>query len=194
MKTPSCRFGSHSCTALRRLGVALLCVFIALPSAWAQQQQEGTPPPGGAQGETSVEDLSAPQEQLYHGVVPGKRDELARATKRRSTRYATLTWIGFQAEQTRTRVFIQSPDKPDYSESISEDGSELTLTFKDAVVENYNLTRFIDASHYERAVKRIDVSSKGKVVRVKLTLSPGVQPTISRKDEYLYIDFPHDGA
>lgn len=139
----------------------------------------------------SVEDLTVAQEKLYTGIIPGKRDDLPHLKDKTRT-YNLLTWIGFIPEKTRTRVFFQASEGTDYGMERSEDGSKIMLTFDNTRVENYNLMRFIDASYFGRDVKRIDVSRKRKSVTVTISVAPGAQPNVSRKNGYIYFDFPHE--
>lgn len=141
--------------------------------------------------DVSVEDLTVAQEKIYTGIIPGKRDALPHLSDK-ARKHHVLTWIGFVPEKTRTRVFFQASEGTDYAMDRSEDGSQIILTFDDTRVENYNLMRFIDASHFGRDVKRIDVKRKRKVVTVTVTVVPGAQPNASRKNGYIYLDFAHD--
>lgn len=141
--------------------------------------------------QVSVEDLSKPQEEIYRGIIPGKRNELSHLDKK-SKKYNVISWIGFVPEETRTRVFFQATDSTDYTMDTSEDGSKITLTFPNTKVENYNLVRFIDASFFDRKVKRIDASRKGKTLTVVLTVTPGARPNVSRENGYIYMDFSHE--
>ena len=165
--------------------ILLAGVFLFSSVAMAQENQ-------GPKNEVSVEDLTKPQEEIYRGIIPGKRDDLAHVDhKKPSSKKNLITWIGFVPEKTRTRVFLQVNDELNYSESTSDDGSQIILTFENTKVENYNLMRFIDASHFDRSVKRIDASRKGKTVTVTITVTPGSSPNISRKNNYIYLDFPY---
>lgn len=147
---------------------------------------------GGTEGKDSnIEDLTAPQEKLYMGIIPGKRDALPHINDK-AKKYNVVTWIGFVPEKTRTRVFLQGTEGMDYTMDRSDDGSKITLTFNNTRVENYNLMRFIDASHFGREVKRIDASRKSKTLTVTLTVVPGAQPNVSRTNGYIYLDFAHE--
>lgn len=169
------------------LTAATLLLFGLLVTSVAMAQEGQAP-----KNDVSVEDLPQPQEEIYRGIIPGKRDDLPHIDhKKPSAKKNVISWIGFLPEKTRTRVFLQVNDGLDYSERTSDDGSQIILTFENTKVENYNLMRFIDASHFDRSVKRIDASRKGKTVTVTITVTPGSSPNISRKNNYIYLDFPY---
>ncbi len=166
------------------LSIPLISLCFMAGNAVAEDEPKGK--------DVSIEDLTVEQEKIYTGIIPGKRDDLPHlkaSTKRRHV----ISWIGFVPEKTRTRVFFQASEGADYTMDRSEDGSRITLTFENTRVENYNLMRFIDATHFGRAVKRIDASRKRKTVTVTITVVPGAEPNVSRKNGYIYFDFSHNG-
>lgn len=138
-----------------------------------------------------------PVGELYRGVIPGTRDELphlsdARREGARADRPNQLTWVGFQPEETRTRVFFQSPRPMRYrvNQGMGEQPS-LVLIFEDAEIPTRNFSRFVDASYFGRAVTRIDAREVGSDVEVTLQLREQVEPKVSTEGEYLYVDFPY---
>jgi|GEM_PF-6341038 hypothetical protein len=136
--------------------------------------------------------LDKEQKELYGGIIPGSRDELKHLDGA-NRRYNMLQWIGFEPQENRTRVFIKATPGIPYDMNRSEDGTQITLTFDNTVVENYNLMRFIDTSYYKRSVKRIEAKRKRKVVTVTLTVEPGAQPNVDQTGDYIYFDFPYSG-
>lgn len=139
--------------------------------------------------------LGLEADELYRGVIPGTRDEVAhmrraREDGARTERPNPLTWIGFQPEADRTRVFFQSPRPMQYSIQRETDG--LVVVFENARIPDRNFSRFIDASYFGRTVSRIEAAQgSGQTVRVKLQLRESVEPTVRVEGEYLFLEFPH---
>lgn len=132
--------------------------------------------------------------ELYQGIIPGVRDALPHLTRSaHQVGSATpLTWVGFQAEETRTRVFFQSPRPLNYQVRKAQDGRDLIVVFENTRITERNFSRFIDASFFDRAVRRIEASEKrGGIVEVRLTMNEDVSPKVSVEGEYLYLDFAH---
>lgn len=173
----------HTALSLSILAIISLCT----SAAFAQS------PPAADKRVDSVDDLTVPQEEIYKGVIPGKRPELPRLEQERQQmkKHNLITWIGFVPEETRTRVFIQVSEGADYQMSTSDDGRQIILTFENTKVENFNLTRFVDASHFDREVTRIDAQRKRNVVTVTITTAAGASPNISRNTDFIYFDFSH---
>lgn len=141
-----------------------------------------------------------PAGELYRGVIPGTRDELphlsdARREGARSDRPNQLTWVGFQPQQARTRVFFQSPRPMRYrvNRGVGESPS-VVLVFENAEIPARNFSRFIDASYFGRAVTRIDAREVGGDVEVTIALREQVEPQVNTQGEYLYVDFPYQGS
>ncbi len=136
--------------------------------------------------------LSREHTELYRGIIPGQRDEVEHLDKEDLNR---LTWIGFQPEDDRTRVFFQAPDTIAYDvqEAFDEKG-ELVIVFRDAEIGARNFARFIDASHFGRVVERIEAREDGSDIHVVLTMNEAVEPDISAGEGYLYVDFPYEGS
>ncbi len=139
--------------------------------------------------------LSLEADEIYRGVIPGKRDEvehLRRAHEEgsRSDRPNNLTWIGFQPEEQRTRVFFQSPRPMEYQ--IQRDPDGLVVTFQNATIPARNFSRLIDTSYFHRSVSQIEASQVGdRTVEVRLELRGSPEPTVRTEGKYLFLDFPH---
>lgn len=139
--------------------------------------------------------LSLEADEIYRGVIPGKRDEVdhlrrAHEDGSRSDRPNTLTWIGFQPEEDRTRVFFQSPRPMEYQ--IQRDSDGLVVTFQNATIAARNFSRLIDTSYFQRSVSRIEASEIGnRTVEVRLELRGSPEPTVRTEGKYLFLDFPH---
>ncbi len=153
--------------------------------------------PGQRQRGSSSELLSRDHTELYRGVIPGKRDDVEhlRGVKedgKSSARPNPVTWVGFQPDSERTRVFFQSPRPVQYQLQEAFEEGELVVIFDNATIPERNFSRFIDASHFDRAVKRIEAEeTRDGNVKVTLTMRENVEPSISTDGEYLYLDFPH---
>ncbi|RAL23653.1 hypothetical protein DL240_05700 [Lujinxingia litoralis] len=139
-----------------------------------------------------------PADELYRGVIPGTRDEMAHLADARRAGAQTgspnqLTWIGFLPEASRTRVFFQSPRPMRYQvQRGAGEQPQVVLTFENAEIPTRNFSRFIDASFFKRAVTRIDARElSGGGVEVTIDLREEVNPQVSTDGEYLYLDFPH---
>lgn len=195
---------------------------VHLPGAPAPQQQAATTQPSSADEEGGFQESAgtyritmhgvAGQQQrrqeylemlnwartdLYRGIIPGERDSLphlarARRDGERTDRPNQVTWIGFQPESDRTRVFFQSPRPMQYRIQDARDGNDLVVIFENTRIPARNFSRFIDASYFDRAVERIEASqTRDGNVEVRLTMRDNVRPQVSRSEEYLYFDFAH---
>lgn len=151
----------------------------------------------GATRRSGLEErLSQEPSKLYQGIIPGQRDvvahlERARAQGSSSGAPNQITWVGFQPEEDRTRIFFQSPRPVNYELREAFSDGELIVTFENARIAERNFSRFIDTSHFGRVVERIETAeTRGGNVEVTLTVSDSVEPSISTDGEYLYFDFP----
>jgi len=118
-----------------------LCLFAALSMLGAPQAsaQDGAAAPLDAAVFSNTTNqprvtLDKADDELYKGVIPGKRDEkdhISRSLnkKKKAARRVdnTLTWIGFRAEERRTRIFIQGTSTPSYDVVRDDTGSQITL-------------------------------------------------------------------
>lgn len=154
---------------------------------------------GPMPGAVTPEIYARDHDELYQGVIPGQRDLVAHIERSWEEGEQTgqpnqLTWVGFRPEDERTRVFFQSPRPAEYSLRGPDDG-KLEVIFRNTNVSDRNFSRFIDASHFNRVVERIEVDEAGdEQVRVVLTLRSDVAPSDSTEGQYLYLDFPHDAG
>lgn len=184
----------------------------------APPSQNGAPVNGGAEGQggsmviegapaplvntriTGVSDGEAPMpaevdaEDVYTGVIPGERDTLPHIARTQRNgaegRANTLTWIGFQPFDGRTRVFLQTGRAAEYQVVDGPDGLTVTVRLRDTTIEMSNLRRWIDASYFGRAVNRIETSrADGGVTEVTIELSRAAEYTVEGAGTYLYLDF-----
>lgn len=176
---------------MKKLALLTLCAVLATPSLALAQDASSVSVFRKSPSEPRVT-VDKPQKEIYGGMIPGKRDEVEHI-QNRAKRTNQLNWIGFSAELTRTRIFIQTMAPAEYDMSRSEDGTQIILTFSNIKVENTNVLRFIDATYYKRSVKRIDATRnrRAKTVTITLTIEPGSSPQIDTRGNYIYIDFPH---
>ncbi len=134
--------------------------------------------------------------QLYQGIIPGKRDfvshlESARKQGEASGAPNQITWVGFQPDENRTRIFFQTPRPASYQVREAFAEGQIIVTFENARIAERNFSRFIDTSHFDRVVQRIETQeTRGGNVQVTLTVSDNVEPSISTEGDYLYLDFP----
>ncbi len=133
--------------------------------------------------------------QLYRGIIPMERDDLPhlgvarRSAERRSRN--EVTWIGFQAEDERTRVFLQTAQTPRYRTEFGE--NTVVIVLENTGISIRNFERFIDTQYFGRNVQRIETERDGRDVRVTLTLLNAERPSIQASGDYLYMDFPEEG-
>ncbi len=153
-----------------------------------QIRVHGGATPGAAGGD--VQRLSAAHTELYRGIIPGERDAVAHLSG--DDDLNRLTWIGFQPDADKTRVFFQAPDTISYQiQEAFDEQSELVVVFSDAEIAARNFSRFIDASHFGRVIERIETHEEGRDIHVTLKMNQAVEPEVSTDEGYLYFDFPH---
>jgi len=150
--------------------------------------------------ETEAEALNKPSEKVYQGVVPGERDSVehlrrGQQASQSDTDPNEITWIGFQPEQDRTRIFVQTAREPVYSTRREEDGAVFVVRFEDTDIAARNFRRQIDASRFDRVVERIEATpGEDGGVAVRVSLRSPESPTVEVSGTYVYIDFPHESA
>ena len=154
-------------------------------------------PRGGSDRDGGADSLlSDDHTELYQGIIPGERDAVDHMQSAREAAESgsnQITWVGFKPEDERTRVFFQSPRPVEYQIQADSDAGELVVIFDSAQIPERNFSRFIDASHFDRAVERIEArETDGGDVQVTFEMRENVQPSTSVDGEYLYLDFPHD--
>jgi len=147
----------------------------------------------GTDGSSPVE---KPENELYQGVIPGLRDTVAHLRTAAATSQSgpnPVTWIGFRAEDERTRVFIQTARAPKFSRHPGDDGRTLTIEIGNSELLERNFARRIDASRYDRVVERVRATETSDgMVAVRIDLKESASPEISTSDRYLYVDFPQE--
>ncbi len=173
---------------------ALLATFSAVTPALAQQT---TQKPATVLRSESARNskprinVDKPQSELYQGVIPGVRDNVKHVeASRQRVDGAQLLWVGFQPEDTRTRVFIETAGGADYALDQSKPG-ELTLSFAQTKAVAPNMMRDINATFFQRGVKLIETRKQGKDIIVRITYEGDLAPAVSRRDSYVYVDFPY---
>lgn len=159
----------------------------------------------GESTDTSIVRGNAPKEEaktqdpkdIYSGIIPGVRNLVNHVSKalakgENNETPNQLTWIGFQPEKNRTRVFLQVASVPSYQMSRSDDKTTITLTLPNTKITTRNVTRPVIATPYKRAIKTIHAKRGRKnTVIVKMTVKPDADPQISQSGNFLYIDFAH---
>lgn len=144
--------------------------------------------------------LKKSADKMYQGVIPGKRDSVEHLKEKQSGERSTtglneLTWIGFQPEDQRTRIFVQTAREPDYSVRREEDGRRVVVTFDRTEVSTKNFRRHIDASYFDRVVERIETSVvDDETVELRIKLASESTFSVEAAKNYLHIDFPHESA
>lgn len=129
--------------------------------------------------------------ELYRGVIPGKRDAVDHI-RSQPNGANPLTWVGFQPEESRTRVFFQSPRPLQYRVNRDAESGDLLVVFSNARITERNFSRLIDTSYFNRNVTRIEARERrDRSVEVRISLRENVEPSVSTDGQYLYLDFPH---
>lgn len=146
-------------------------------------------PQGEASSAQTEELLRKEPREIYSGIIPGKRDEVKHIDDK--TGPGEIKWIGFLAEKTRTRVFIQTNGAASYETSKVD--NKLVFTFSNSSLAAKNFSRHIDTRFYGRAVKRIETNNKKKqkIVEIVLTIDANEEPRIDKQGEYIYVDFKY---
>lgn len=148
--------------------------------------------PGEPQAQQLATSTSSSAER-YGGIIPGERDRLGdeEAAQRGPNR---VTWIGFEAKPQSTRVFVQTARPARYQVREELADNRLVISIDGVVIRHTNFRRFIDASHFDRTVTRIESKQVGTDrAEVTLYLREGVSPSVVESAEYIFFEFPHDG-
>lgn len=134
----------------------------------------------------------APKE-LYNGIIPGTRDvveHLDEEIKRREAEGGSLlTWLGFQAEEDKTRIFLQTSKKPRYNVDRQDDGKTIILTLESTDFSARNFQREIDASYFTRNPSMITATSGDGDIEIRIELRESESPKVTAEGKYLYLDF-----
>ncbi|QDG54530.1 AMIN domain-containing protein [Persicimonas caeni] len=181
----------------------------------ADQQQAGQE--GGAEGEEQLSTshritifsgknqgpnsprttLDMAVDQLYRGVIPGTRDEVAHLSRAKKdgaseAKKNQLTWLGFRPTDEHTRVFFQTARKADYHIRRKQNPAVIEITVKNTKISARNFSRFIDTSFFNRNVKRVEAKKvDSSTVEIIIELEKFEQPTVRQDGSYVYLDFPH---
>ena len=134
---------------LMRLSIMLVMVLAASP-AFAQEMPK------------------APnQEGEYGGVEPGKpkKAEPGKKTKKAPPK-GTLSWVGFEAKDGGSDVFLQSPAPFEVLQRV-ENGT-LVVTLSHISRLGQNTWRPIDTRFFATPVSRVSVKKKGSAVEVRI--------------------------
>lgn len=143
----------------------------------------------------------------YGGVVPGKGDaKPARVKKGKKQRAPVVSWVGFQPlEAGSARVFVQLTGAgATYDQAIV--GDELVVTIPGVTLNERNNARFLDTSHFETRIARIEarkIKAKGRGkkrtpggVEVHIKFKQGAPAQADAKVEqgqdganYIFLDF-----
>ncbi len=168
---------------------ALLAATLMMSVGVSASAQDDVDPNNRGPEETK----KAADEDIYKGIIPGKRDTKEHINKSASRKRAAtkVLWIGYLPQDTRTRIFVQTDGSSDYDTTRGADGTTFTITIPGAKLADRNLRRDIDASYHGRDVSYIKISDKRKEVKLTMTVKPGVDPRISTSGNYINIDFPH---
>ena len=154
--------------------------------------------PGGGKMKTDDSSKMRPSskpEALYQGIIPGTRDiveHLKDAVRDNEQKQGPnlLTWIGFQADDNRSRVFIQTARQPSYQVERRKDGRRVVVLLQDTEITTENFRREIDASYFDRNVRYLEAKSvDDTTVEVRIDLRHGESPEVSTDNGYLYLDF-----
>lgn len=137
-------------------------------------------------------------DQLYRGVIPGTRDEvahLARARQAGTSGSNQLTWLGFRPDDKKTQVFFQTARDADYRIERDKQANKIVIKLDDTKIAARNFARFIDTSYFNRNVKRVEAKKSGSnKVEITIELNSFEQPTVRRDGTYVYLDFPHKAS
>lgn len=147
--------------------------------------------------EASDEDLDLSDEKMYGGIIPGVRDvvdHLQDAQESGQSRSGSnkLTWVGFNAEKERTRVFVQTARSADYDVERNRDDKTIVVRLDNTEISAKNFDRDIDASYFDRGIRGIDAErATGGDVTVEVRLDEYQDPDVEAEGNYIYLDFPY---
>lgn len=136
-------------------------------------------------------------DKLYRGVIPGKRDAVAHLKAERERAEAppaanSLTWLGFQPEETKTRVFLQTAREADYNLSMDEARKTVVLRLAQTEFSDRNFARSVDTRFFGRNVQSVRARGVRSEVVVEISLERVERPLITQSGDYLYVDFSHE--
>jgi hypothetical protein len=162
---------------MRRL---LLCLVLASAAAPAYADDPKGPNPEGD----------------YGGVEPGKPKKADPNKKpKKPPPKGTLSWIGFEAKDGGSQVFLQSVAPFEVSQRM--DGSTLVVSLSGVTRLGSNTWRPIDTRYFETTLARISAKKKGRGIEVRIAFKnpkDAGQGSVSSKTEadgmyYQYLSF-----
>ena len=136
---------------MRRL---LLCVVLSLAASPAFAD-DPKPAPGGQNAEGD-----------YGGVEPGKKKAEPGKKAKKPPPKGTLSWIGFEAKDGGSQIFLQSVGPFDVSQRI--DNGTLVVSLSGVTRLGTNTWRPIDTRYFETTLARITAKKKGKGIEVRV--------------------------
>jgi hypothetical protein len=146
---------------------------------------------------TARETLDLAIDELYRGIIPGMRDQVAHLSDARekganSAHSNELTWIGFRPTDGYTRVFFQTARKANYNIRRKQNPAVIEVIINNTEIPARNFTRFIDTSFFGRNVKRVEANEiDASTVQITIELGTFEQPTVRESGNYIYLDFPY---
>lgn len=166
-----------------RRAILLVSMLLAASPAFA----EDMPKAPNAEGE-------------YGGVQPGqpKKAEPGKKAKKPPPK-GTLSWIGFEAKDGSSDVFLQSPAPFEVSQRV-ENGT-LVVTLTGVTRLGQNVWRPIDTRFFASPVSRVTAKKKGKGIEVRIAFknakdaTQGSVRTATEADGmyYAYLSFAGGG-
>ena len=133
-------------------------------------------------------------DSIYTGIIPGIRDTLPHILKhqkrgKKPRKSNQLTWIGYQALSTGSRIFIQTSVPAEYAVESSNNGKTITVELLNTRIPLSNSKRVIDTSFFPLGVDSVKATSvKGRVAKVTINLHRRTPFHVTTENEYLYID------
>ena len=166
---------------MRRL---LLCVVLSLASSPAFADDPKPAAPGGQNAEGD-----------YGGVEPGKKKAEPGKKAKKPPPKGTLSWIGFEAKDGGSQIFLQSVGPFDVSQRI--DNGTLVVSLTGVTRLGTNTWRPIDTRYFDGPVSRITAKKGRKGIEVRIAFKDakdakqGTVRTATEADGmyYAYLDF-----
>lgn len=136
----------------------------------------------------------------YGGVEPGKPRKADPSKKpRKPPPKGTLSWIGFEAKDGGSQVFLQSVAPFEVSQRVDNGALIVTLTGVSRL--GTNTWRPIDTRFFETTLSRITAKKKGKAIEVRIAFKnakDAAQGSVKTSTEadgmyYTYLSFTGTG-
>lgn len=144
---------------------------------------------------------SAPKaEGEYGGVQPGQTTKPDGKRPKKLPRKGTLSWIGFEAKNGTSEVFLQSVAPFEVSQRVEK--GTLVVTLSGVSRLGQNTWRPIDTRFFETPVAGIVARKRGRKVEVRITFKnagDAAQATVRTATEadglyYAYLTFAGGGS